>query len=139
MVKEILRCAEAYRKQVIFVSSYAHLRKEKFPSFVEYVLVDANKEEADLAIINKSGKGDLAVTDDLGLSGILLAKGVYVLTSRGKLLTNEEMDFLLDVRYQSAKQRRSGLRTKGPKKLTQDNQSNFQKQLEKILSNQQEF
>ncbi|MDG5786560.1 DUF188 domain-containing protein [Evansella sp. AB-P1] len=139
VVNEIVLLAKKYDVPVIFVSSYAHVRKESFPSFVKHIFVDQDKEAVDLKIANEISKYDMAVTEDLGLTSLLLAKGVQVLTSRGKWITAQEIDYLLDSRYQSAKKRRSGGKTKGPKKLTDQDRLLFTEQLENFLSNLQEF
>ncbi|MBU9722488.1 YaiI/YqxD family protein [Litchfieldia alkalitelluris] len=139
VVKEIISAASRYSVQVTFVSSYAHVRKEDFPPLVKQIFVDQDREAADLKIANLVHSGDLAVTDDLGLSSLLLAKGVLILTSRGKWITNHNIDYLLDSRYRSAKQRRAGGKSKGPKKLTEQDRENFLKELEKILSIKQDF
>lgn len=131
---EIISVAKKSETQVVYVTSYAHIRKEKFPPIVDSVFVDQDREAADLKIANEITKNDVAVTDDLGLSSLLLAKGVRVLTSRGKVITDDNIDFLLDSRYRSAKQRRAGGRTKGPKKLTDADRHLFKKELENILS-----
>ncbi|MFA9558765.1 YaiI/YqxD family protein [Evansella sp. AB-rgal1] len=134
VVDEILYVADKYKISVVFVTSYAHIRNKSFPSFVNHVYVDQDKEAADLKIANAVSKDDLAITDDLGLSSLLIAKGVHVLTSRGKFITDREIDYLLDSRYHSAKKRRSGGKTKGPKKLTDEDREQFKYEIEKILS-----
>ncbi|WP_139368287.1 DUF188 domain-containing protein [Evansella clarkii] len=139
VVPEVLKAAENYRAAVVFVSSYAHIRKGEFPDFVVQLTVDQDKEAADLKIANEINKDEIAVTDDLGLSSLLLGKGVTVLNSRGRQVTNQQIDYLLDSRYQSAKLRRAGKKTKGPKKLTSEDRETFIKELEKVLSNWQEF
>ncbi|MBU9712072.1 YaiI/YqxD family protein [Evansella tamaricis] len=134
VVKEILEVAKKNDAQVMFVSSYAHMRKEEFPSLVTHIMVDQDREAADLKIVNLIKKGDLAITDDLGLSSLLLAKGVLILTSRGNWITDQKIDYLLDSRHLAAKKRRAGGKTKGPKKLTQQDRDYFLYELEKIMS-----
>lgn len=51
----------------------------------------------------------------MGLAGLLVKKGVYVLSPRGTFVTDEQMDTILYSRYVSAKLRRQGTYTKGPK------------------------
>ncbi|ADU29877.1 YaiI/YqxD family protein [Evansella cellulosilytica] len=134
VLEEILSIAHKNELSVIFISSYAHATNKSFPYFVECIYVDQDREAADLKIANSVMKGDIAITDDLGLTSLLLAKGVLVLTSRGKLITNREIEYLMDFRYQSAKRRRSGEKTKGPKKLLEQDKCYFKEQLQKILS-----
>ena len=135
VVPEILDAAKTFGIQVVFVSSYAHIRKEAFPPYVSRLLVDQDKEAADLKIANEIKREDIAITDDLGLSSLLLPKGIQVLNSRGRFVTDREIDYLLDSRHHAAKHRRAGKKTKGPKKLSMDDRTAFKEELEKVLSN----
>ncbi|WP_409293387.1 DUF188 domain-containing protein [Peribacillus sp. SCS-37] len=58
-----------------------------------------------------------------------------MLSPRGNEYTENNIDTLLDMRYLSAKIRRQGKHTKGPKPFTKEDRSNFVRQLSKILSN----
>jgi uncharacterized protein len=139
VTSEILSSAMAYDINVVFVSSYAHSRKKAFPPFVKEVVTDPDREAVDLVISNQVTPGDIVVTQDLGLAGLLLAKQVTVLTPRGTRVSDLEIDFLLDRRHADAKRRRAGKKTKGPKKMLEEDREFFQLQLEKILSDRQEI
>ncbi|UCZ54512.1 DUF188 domain-containing protein [Bacillus shivajii] len=139
VLNEIIEVANNYAADVTVVSSYAHFRTSTYPDFVSYVFVDQEREAADLKIINLIGKEDIAITEDLGLASLLLGKGVTTLHPRGKQITLSEIEYLLDMRHDSGKRRRAGLRTKGPKKYTNEDKQIFQKELEKILSNKEDF
>ncbi|MGA9287295.1 MAG: DUF188 domain-containing protein [Anaerobacillus sp.] len=119
--------------EIIFVASYAHMST----TFREakWVMVDSEKEEADLYIHRYSKKGDLAITQDYGLASLLLPKGVFVLSPRGKRYTEENISTLLHTRYLASKSRRSGKHTKGPRKFTGDDRLQFRKELINLLSN----
>ncbi|AOH55741.1 hypothetical protein ABE28_015375 [Peribacillus muralis] len=129
---EILHCARLHDIDVCFVASYKNMMNEPEG---KWVYVDADKEAADLYIVNSVKKGDIVVTADIGLAGTLLPKGVYVLSPRGKEYTDENIFMLLDMRYQSAKLRRQGKHTKGPKPFTKEDRLCFTNILLKTLSN----
>ncbi|MCK1991540.1 YaiI/YqxD family protein [Peribacillus muralis] len=129
---EILHSARLHDIDVCFVASYKNMMNDPEG---KWVYVDADKEAADLYIVNAVKKGDIVVTADIGLAGTLLPKGVYVLSPRGKEYTDENIFMLLDMRYQSAKLRRQGKHTKGPKPFTKEDRLCFTKKLLKILSN----
>ncbi|MED0961319.1 DUF188 domain-containing protein [Bacillus paramycoides] len=57
------------------------------------------------------------------------------MSPRGTFVTDEQMDTILYSRYVSAKLRRQGAYTKGPKSFTQRDRQHFLINLEKILSN----
>lgn len=129
--KEIMDSAALFQMDVIFVASYKNMMNDPEG---KWVYVDAEKEAADLYIVNSVKKGDIVITNDIGLAGTLLPKAVSVLSSRGGEYTDENISMLLDMRYHSAKLRRSGKHTKGPKAFTKEDRLNFTKKLVKILS-----
>lgn len=129
---EILQCAKVHEVSVCFVASYKNMMNEHEG---DWVYVDADKEAADLYIANAVSQGDVVITADIGLAGTLIGKRVYVLSPRGKEYTESNINSLLDMRYQSAKLRRQGKHTKGPKAFTKQDRVNFINNLTKILSN----
>ncbi|MGM7721089.1 YaiI/YqxD family protein [Metabacillus sp. Hm71] len=130
--QQIMEVANKYNIEVIFVASYNHNSDKTYGG--SWVFVDTGKEEADLYIVNHVQKNDLVITQDIGLAGLLLRKDVLVVTPRGKQYTEENIDTALQFRYLSAKDRRSGKYTKGPKKFTDEDILNFITALEKNLS-----
>ncbi|MEH6946672.1 YaiI/YqxD family protein [Bacillus sp. JJ634] len=130
--KEILDTASLFKVNVIFVASYKNMMSNPEG---KWVYVDADKEAADLYIVNAVKKGDIVITNDIGLAGTLLPKAVYVLSSKGKEYTEENISMLLDMRYLSAKMRRAGKHTKGPKAFSKEDRIKFAQVLAKILSN----
>ena len=63
----------------------------------------------------------------------MLSKGAKVLHISGKVIDDNNIGELLMSRYVSAKQRKSGKRTRGPAKRTDEVRNQFLKQLDKIL------
>ncbi|GAA3321775.1 hypothetical protein GCM10020331_038990 [Ectobacillus funiculus] len=79
--------------------------------------VDSVQDEADFHIYKHAKPGDLVVTQDMGLASLLVKKGVHVLSPRGTIITDEQMDTILYNRYVSAKLRREGTFLKRPKSI----------------------
>ncbi|WP_243386293.1 YaiI/YqxD family protein [Bacillus kexueae] len=131
--KEILLVASRYDIPVHFVASYAHMSTVKQQG--SWVYVDSEKESVDLYIMNNINTADIAITHDIGLASILLKKQVTVLSPKGNLYSEDSIETSLYLRYISAKERRSGHMTKGPKKFSKQDRIHFTKVLEKILSN----
>jgi uncharacterized protein len=129
---EILHCATINDFPVFFVASYKNRMNNPEG---DWVYVDTDKEAADLYIINCVKKGDIVITADIGLAGTLVSKRVYALSTRGMEYRDENIASLLDQRYLSAKLRRQGKYTKGPKPFTKEDKSRFISLLTKILSN----
>ncbi len=129
---EIMLIANKSKLEVVFVASYNHTSDKTYGG--QWVFVDTGKEEADLYIVNHVSKGDIVISQDIGLAGLLIRKDVIFITPRGKQYTEENIDTALQFRYLSAKERRSGKYTKGPKKFTEGDIFNFITTFEKILS-----
>jgi uncharacterized protein len=129
--EEISFISRSFELNVYFVASFEHATNSKGD---EWIFVDAGPESVDLYIMNKIRKGDIVVTQDHGLASVLVSKGVYVITPRGKTLVEEDIPELLYSRFLSAKERRAGNKTKGPKKFTQLDRERFAIELNKILS-----
>ncbi|MEC5425542.1 YaiI/YqxD family protein [Virgibacillus sp. C22-A2] len=110
---------------VILVSSFSHFSNEEQPPGVETIYVDSGAEAADYRIMKLAEKGDIIVTQDYGLASLGLAKGCIVLHHKGFTYTNENIDQLLQTRYLSAMERKSGKRTKGPKPFTEEDRKKF--------------
>ncbi|BBI34718.1 YaiI/YqxD family protein [Cohnella abietis] len=134
---EIARTVRSCGATALLVSSHAHVLVPE-PS-VEVVTVDASDQAADLYIANVLTKQDILVTGDYGLAALGLAKGAAVLTPRGKQIRESDIEGLLEQRHFSARLRRGGTRTKGPKAFTNEDRDRFQQKLTTLLRGLQEI
>lgn len=98
-----------------------------------HVVVGNASQEADLKVMNLTEPGDIIVTQDFGLAAMVVAKGASALGPTGKEYRSETLDFLLEERELKAKFRRSGGRTKGPKKRTTEEDKQFEETLKRLL------
>jgi len=124
-------CLDLGRKhniQVWTVASFNHNIKSD-----HHIMVGSDSQEADIKITNLAEKGDIVVTQDWGLAAMLVGKQARCLSPGGKEYRPEYIDFLLEERELKAKYRRSGGRTKGPKKRTGKNDTDFLIELEKMI------
>ncbi|WP_086445101.1 YaiI/YqxD family protein [Candidatus Enterococcus lemimoniae] len=119
---------------VVIVTSIDHYSLKEYPKNVSFVYVDKGADAADYKIVQLIDKGDILVTQDYGLASLVLPKGVRVLHQLGYEYTGENMDGLLEQRYFSAKVRKSGGRTKGPKAFTQDDREKFRAKLVTLIT-----
>ncbi len=90
-----------------------------------HIVVGGDSQEADLRIVNLCAPGDIVVTQDWGLAALVLGKGAAAISPKGRIFRNETIDFLLEEREIKAKLRRSGRRTKGPHKRTNQDDLRF--------------
>lgn len=133
---EIARTVRECGATALLVSSHAHVLVPE-PS-VEVVTVDASDQAADLYIANVLRKSDILVTGDYGLAALGLARGSAVLTPRGKEIRESDIEGLLEQRHFSARMRRGGMRTKGPRAFTDEDRDRFLQKLTTLLRGLQE-
>lgn len=117
-----------YQIEVWTVASFDHNILSE-----HHITVGDNSQEADLKILNVTKAGDIIITQDFGLAAMVLGKGAYAMGPKGQVYHPETIDFLLEERELKAKFRRSGGRTKGPKKRTGDDDEAFTKGLTSLI------
>lgn len=134
---EIVKAAREYGAMVLMVASFDHRLSDIVG--VQIVQVDRSDQSVDLYIANHIRTGDVLVTQDFGLAAIGLAKGAVVISNRGQTYTDGMIDFLLEKRHESAKQRRNGKYGKGPKPFKEEDRKIFLQSLTKVLSRLQDY
>ncbi|MDP8582176.1 DUF188 domain-containing protein [Listeria innocua] len=130
---EIKQVAEQFQLDVIFVASFNHYSVNT--NGENWIFVDTGKESADMRMMNLANKGDIIVTQDIGLASILLAKGTYVFSNRGELYREEEMSLMLDIRYRHAKERQQGKYSKGSKAMSDQDRVLFKDRMTTFFKN----
>lgn len=129
--EEIIQVGTAMSVPVVMVASLSHVIT--VPVGVEVVMVDNRPEAVDLEIVRRIEPGDVVVTQDYGLAAMALARRSRVIHVRGHYLTDQNIDGLLEKRYQGAKIRRAGGRTKGPAALTKTDRCKFAQALIQLV------
>ncbi|WP_227395122.1 YaiI/YqxD family protein [Jeotgalibacillus aurantiacus] len=129
--EEIVRLMEGSAGICRFIASYRHFSPEADRSL--WTFIDDGKEAADLYIANRVREGDIVVTQDIGLASLVLSKGVYALSPRGKEYKPDKIDTSLSFRYLHQMERKKGNYSPGPKKLTMIEVETFSKTLLKFL------
>lgn len=118
---------------VVIVTSIDHYSTKEYTGQVQFVYVDQGADAADYRIVQLIQAKDILITQDYGLAALVLPKGVRVLHHLGYEYTKETIDGLLEQRYFSAKIRKSGGHTKGPKPFTKEDSEAFKKVLTTLL------
>lgn len=90
-------------------------------------------QETDLAVMNMTARGDIVVTQDGGLAAMVLGKGAAALSPTGKIFRKETIVFLLEERATKARVRRSGGRTRGPRKRKLEDDERFAASLRRMI------
>ena len=102
--------------------------------YCEVVTVDKQRDSVDIALINRTSKGDIVVTQDFGLAALVLGKGAKALNQNGMIYSGENIDRLLFERHLGQKVRRAGGRTSGPKKRTKEDDMKFEVVFKNLLN-----
>ncbi|MDP5273105.1 YaiI/YqxD family protein [Chengkuizengella sp. 2205SS18-9] len=134
---EIVLLGKQFQIQVVMVASFDHSLKNE--DGVVNIQVDRSDQSADLYISNHISAGDILITHDFGLASICLGKSVKVISPRGKFYNEQSIDFLLENRHESAKKRRSGHFTKGPKPFSKEDRNNFLQTMTNFLKQLQDI
>ena len=130
VVNEAVAAARRYGIPCVIFCDFAHeIEREG----AETVIVPQGADSADLALANRAQPGDVAVTQDYGLAALCLARGVLPLSQDGLLYTRENNDALLLSRHTARRLRQGGVRLKGPKKRTRDQDARFVRALDALL------
>ncbi|MFC7685064.1 YaiI/YqxD family protein [Ureibacillus sp. GCM10028918] len=115
-------------KTILFCDTSHRIERENAIT----IMVPKGADSVDFKLVNAINKYDIVITQDYGLAAMCLAKGAFVVDQNGREMTSDNIDQLLAFRYESAKIRRSGGRTKGPKKRTEKNNISFANKFQQI-------
>ncbi|WP_088825176.1 YaiI/YqxD family protein [Listeria goaensis] len=133
---EINQLAKDFQLEVIYVASYNHYRSTETDE--TWIYVDTEKESADIRIVNLAQKGDIIVTQDIGLASMLLTKCI-VFSNRGEIYLEERMTMMLEQRNDRRKERKLGKYSKGPKAMTDQDYIRFYQNVRDFLENKVEL
>ena len=122
--------AKKFNIKVVIMCDTSHIfNKEGAKTMV----FSKGADSVDFALINYLEKEDVVITQDYGLAAMAMNKASYVINQNGMIYNDENIDRLLYSRHISKKIRKSGWKTKGPKKRTKEDDINFEKTLNEIL------
>lgn len=116
--------------ETIIVCDTSHIINKKG---VQTITVSKGSDSVDFSLLKMVKKGDLVVTQDYGLAGMVLAKGGLAIRQDGLVYNDFNIDRLLDERHNAKKLRKSGARGKGPRKRTVDDDNKYIYELSKLL------
>jgi uncharacterized protein YaiI (UPF0178 family) len=122
------KLANRYGLAVWTIASFNHTIESD-----HHIVVGNASQEADLKIMNLTEPEDIVITQDWGLAAMVLGKGAKCLSPTGREYKVSTMDFLLEEREVKAKLRRTGGRTKGPKKRSIEDDKRFEQSLHKCI------
>lgn len=100
---------------------------------VDAVQVSTGRDAADFAIIERLEPGDIVVTQDIGVAAMALGRGASAVSPRGRIFWLATIDAEMEVRHAEQRHRRSGGRTGGPSKFTDEDREHFAESLERLI------
>lgn len=129
--REDIACiGKKYNVEVIVYMDYAHLVYSD-----EYTVKQCSvgSDSVDMMIISDVKENDLVITQDYGLSSLVLTKKAKVLHVNGTMIDESNIETLLMQRFVGAKLRKANKHIKGPKKRTKDIEDKFIESLEELI------
>lgn len=131
VVKSTVKIAGEFQISCVIICDTSH-RIEL--DGAETIVVSQGADSVDFRLVNMISAGDMVITQDYGLASMCLGKRAVVLHQDGKQYTEENITGLLEFRAIGKKIRRSGGRTKGMSKRTQEQNIAFENVLRKLLA-----
>ena len=98
-----IKVAKEYKLEIVVVKNYAHRVNDDYATIVT---VDISRDSADYYIVNKVEKGDIVISQDYGFAAMVLAKEAICITQNGLVISQENIDGMLNSRHINQKLRR---------------------------------
>jgi uncharacterized protein len=110
VVKETIDIAKEYQIPVTLVKNHGVYLESDYATIIT---VEISNDAADFYILTHMKPGDIVVSQDNGLCAMVLSKKGYCIDQNGKIINEDNIDFLLQTRHISRKNRMQ--KQKGPK------------------------
>lgn len=131
VVDEAVKLARLHKLDCLILCDTAHhIQREGATT----KMVDKGADSVDFALVNLLQKGDIVVTQDYGLAAMCMSRGAQPIHQDGWLYTADNIDALLLARHTASKIRRGGGRLRGSAKRTAEQDADFVKALERIIT-----
>lgn len=130
VINEIVDVCNSQNISVTIVCDDSHVIER---NDVKVIVVEKGFDSSDYKILSLVNNGNLVITNDYGLSALVLAKKCFVMNFDGKLINEFAIDSMLESRAFSAKMRKANVRLKGPSKRSKEQNDIFINQLKSFL------
>lgn len=122
--------AKEHKIDITIVKNYAH---NITSDYANVVTVDISRDSADYYIVNHISSGDIVVTQDYGLAAMILARGGIGINQNGNVITEENIDGMLNTRHINQKLRKQNIHTSKFKKRNAEANIAFEAGLRKLI------
>lgn len=122
--------AKEYGLDITIVKNYAHMITSDYANIIT---VDISRDSADYCIVNKMTSGDIVVTQDYGLAAMVLARGGISLNQNGYIISQDNIDGMLNTRHINQKLRRQNIHTSKFKKRNSEADVHFENGFRRLI------
>lgn len=125
-----IKIAQENKIPCTIITDTSHIFNKEY---AKTITVEKGTDSADFKIANLVNENDIVVTQDYGLAAMCLSKNAKAINQNGLIYSEKNIDSLLMTRYIGKKARMAGIRTKGPKKRTKEQDFAFIASLKKLI------
>lgn len=130
VVEKIERIAQNYGVPVMLLCDQAH---ELTSSYSTVERVARGSDAVDYRILGLVRRGDIVVTQDIGLAAMAMAKGARCISPYGMIYTDENIDGLLMRRHIAREARHQGIYISKASKRKKRDDVSFAEQFERLV------
>ncbi len=105
---------------VVMLTDTSHVLHE---DYAQVITVPKGRDSVDFRLVTLVHRGDIVVTQDIGVAAMVLGKGARCINQNGFVYTNSNIDMLLYTRHENSRARRSGHYTAVPPRTKQDDEA----------------
>lgn len=98
-----IKLAKEYKLEIIVVKNYAHIINDDYATIIT---VDISRDSADYYIVNKVKRDDIVISQDYGFAAMAMSKEAICITQNGLIISNDNIDGMLNSRHINQKMRR---------------------------------
>lgn len=102
-------------------------------TLIKLVVVEKVSDAADNWIVDRIGRADICITNDIPLAQLCLKKGSLVITPSGKTFTEDNIGMALATREIMSSIRELGEVTSGPPPFSKEDRSKFLDRMENVV------
>ena len=130
MVDICIKSAKRHEIECLILCDTSHIFEREG---AKTVTVSKGADSVDFKLVNLLERGDIVITQDYGLAAMCLARGARALNQNGLIYTPDNIDALLNTRYETKKMRMASGRIKGPQKRRPEQKKKKKKAIEKMI------
>lgn len=121
------------KKRALPVTVVKNFAVEVKEDYASVITVDTSRDSADFYIVNHIKAGDLVISQDYGLCAMVLSKKGLCLNQNGRLITQDNIEMILDTRHHARVERQKNKKYTKFKKRDKEQDQAYLEALRNIL------